>query len=353
MNRRAFLAGALALHLWSPRLRAAARGLLPFVDENDRAVGRLEQDGLAGRYAFDHRWLDITRLITPTNQFFIRTRFPKGAPAPEPWRVATPEGALDPMAIAARARPMGTHLLECSGNNRDRHFGLISVTRFAGLPVYELVLHPPAGQLVLIAGFDAHMPGPDWSSSGASWIFRPEELAHAFFATAMNGTPLTADHGAPLRLVVPGWYGCCCIKWVERIDFVAGDAPATPQMREFASRIHQVGVPTLARNYAPAVIDPAAMAVRVETVGADTFRVVGVQWGGAVERLAIRFGDGPFVPVEELHRGSASAWSIWTHRWRPTRSGRTAISLRVEDPGRRTRRLDSGYYTRWVEVPAN
>ncbi len=35
------------------------------------------------------------------------------------------------------------------------------------------------------------------------------------------------------------------------------------------------------------------------------------------------------------------------------RPGRTAIALQVEDPGRRTRRLDSGYYTRWVEVPAN
>ncbi len=85
MDRRAFLAGALTSPFWARRLRAAEHGLLPFVDENDWAVGRLERDGLAGRYAFDHRWLDITSPITPTNQFFIRTRFPKGAPPPEPW----------------------------------------------------------------------------------------------------------------------------------------------------------------------------------------------------------------------------------------------------------------------------
>ena len=100
MDRRAFLAGALAAPLWSRRLGAAVGDLLPFVDEQDRAVGHLEGAGLAGRYAFDHRWLDAERSVTPTDQFFIRTPFPEGAPRPTPWRLATPAGSLDPAALA-------------------------------------------------------------------------------------------------------------------------------------------------------------------------------------------------------------------------------------------------------------
>jgi len=53
------------------------------------------------------------------------------------------------------------------------------------------------------------------------------------------GAGLTAHHGAPLRLVVPSFYGCASIKWVNRITVVDGGAmPPTSQMREFRGRIH-------------------------------------------------------------------------------------------------------------------
>src|SRR5262249_22404801 len=137
---------------------------------------------------------------------------------------------------------------------------------------------------VRISGFDRYPVKSEFSRPGASWIFTQEDIAAAgaFLATLMNSRPLTRDHGAPLRLVVPGWYGCCCIKWVNQIAFVADGSPATSQMREFASRTHQRRIPTLARDYQPAVIDPAAMPVRVEkwlVGGRVTYRVYGIIWG--------------------------------------------------------------------------
>ena len=63
--------------------------------------------------------------------------------------------------------------------------------------------------------------------AGASWIFTRDQLDGALLAIRMNGAPLTRDHGAPVRLIVPGWYGCCCIKWVDRIELVPDAAPAT------------------------------------------------------------------------------------------------------------------------------
>ena len=65
----------------------------------------------------------------------------------------------------------------------------------------------------------------------------------------MNGKPLTKDHGAPIRLIVPGWYGCACIKWVNEITLVDDGAEATSQMQEFAGSTQEVGVPKLVRDY--------------------------------------------------------------------------------------------------------
>ena len=41
----------------------------------------------------------------------------------------------------------------------------------------------------------------------------------------MNGAPLPRDHGLPVRLLMPGWYGCTCIKWVDEIRFVDETSP--------------------------------------------------------------------------------------------------------------------------------
>jgi len=180
----------------------------------------------------------------------------------------------------------------------------------------------------------------------------------------MNGAALPRDHGSPVRLIVPGWYGCTCIKWVNRIELVSDDAPGTSQMQEFAARTHQpfasqAGLDThLARDYTPAVIDTAAMPVRVEKwAGRDgriVYRIAGIIWGGTkpTNALSIRFRSNlPWTRVDSCPRpASTDTWSLWTHTWRPESPGRYTIVLRVDDPSIRTRRLDLFFYARDVQV---
>src|SRR5262249_31474879 len=156
---------------------------------------------------------------------------------------------------------------------------------------------------VLVSGFDQHSKPSQKSTPGASWIFTREQLESfgAFLATGMNGEALTKDHGAPLRLVVPRWYGCTCIKWLNEIALVGEDAPATSQMKEFASRTHQDGVPALARDYLAASMDQAAMPVRVErwrVASGVLYRIVGVMWGGYALTDALELRDNPDRPRE-------------------------------------------------------
>jgi DMSO/TMAO reductase YedYZ molybdopterin-dependent catalytic subunit len=322
--------------------------------------------GLDARLFTDLSDLSNDALLITNARFFVRTSAGPQV-VREPWlvhvggRVKAPTTfPLD--ALRSLSKPVGTYLIECSGNSDPANFGLISAADWTGVPLAAVLdrLHPLGGPWrVRVTGMDHSGPARS-SVAGAAWIFTREEIERsgAFLATAMNGAPLPPDHGFPVRLIVPAWYGCACIKWVSQIDLVPDDEPATSQMKEFAARTHQQGAPELARDYSPAVIDLAATPIRVEqwssNGGRSIFRVVGIMWGGSkpTNQLAIRFKHNqPFVRVGHCPLPTSTrTWTIWWHLWQPESPGRYQIVLRSTDPAIRTRRLDLFAYTREVEI---
>jgi DMSO/TMAO reductase YedYZ molybdopterin-dependent catalytic subunit len=275
-------------------------------------------------------------------------------------RVRRPQ-TLRAAALSPLVRPMGAHLLECAGNTNPNNYGLISAARWDGVPLGALLDRAavPDSAYVRVSGVDDEQSPSRTSTPGATWIFGRQDLERtgAFLATRMNGDPLSRHHGAPARLVVPGWYACACIKWVARIDVVPHDAPPTSQMLEFAARTHQPRDARLAREFMPAAIDVAALPVRVEQwnlEGRRVYRIVGIVWGGtaAANALQIRFRTGDdWADVDDCPpRPTAATWGVWSHAWRPSEAGRYAIVLRVKDPAVRTRRLDVSFYVRSVDI---
>jgi len=343
-------------------------GTLPFVDEGGFPLETTVGAGLGRRRALDLSTLAPEALPVPQDRFFIRTGCPDPLPATTAWKVRVRGLVAAPLdleveALRREADDRGMHGLECAGNSRAAHFGLMSVARWTGVPLERVLDRArllPRARRVCVSGFDRHSTLDPRSVPGASWIFGLDQIraARAFLATGMNGGPLAPDHGDPIRLVVPGWYGCTAIKWVDEITLVDDEAPATDQMREYAGRTHQdPAVPPLARHFQPATIDPAAAAVRVEMHGAAggkvSYRIVGIAWGGAAppRALAIRFRpDGPFAPVEHIGKGDGDGWTLFSHTFRPSAPGRYRIELAIQDRGVRTRRLDAGYYAREVEI---
>jgi len=57
-----------------------------------------------------------------------------------------------------------------------------------------------------------------------------------------------------------------------------------------------------------------------------------------------------YVPVDNFVQTRNDPWTLWTHVWSPKEPGRYSIRLVVKDPAVRTRRLESGYYVRSVEI---
>jgi DMSO/TMAO reductase YedYZ molybdopterin-dependent catalytic subunit len=385
LTRRDFLSATLllpALARQTSEARLLATVPLSAPRTSAPPFGRLLGDGLDARQFTDLSRLGASpasqdALRTETSDFFIRTAAPANLPPADGWTLRVAGRVAAPLDLRLRdlephITPARRTLIECSGNADQSNYGLMSAADWEGIPLEAILdrVTPVAGaSRVLVSGVDDATRTWRTSLAGASWIFTREELQQAVLAVRMNGAPLTRDHGFPIRLIVPGWYGCSCVKWVDRIELVPDDAPATSQMREFAARTHQRFSPAeidgsfrggdaiFARDFTPAVIDTAAMPVRVEkwlAGGRLVYKITGIIWGGSkpTNALQIRFKTSqPWVPVDDCPLpASTLTWSLWTHTWRPDAPGRYQIVLKVTDPSIRTRRLDLFFYVREVDI---
>lgn len=375
VTRREFLGLAAALSLSrgrgalcpNPFEEGRYLGVVPFLHaDRNPPFHTLIDTGLDGRLYTDLSALTTETLVTPNDRFFIRTALPDLLDTTRPWTIDVTGLVRRPTTLSlADLQPLvervGPFVMECAGNNDPANYGLMSAASWAGAPIARILERIPlaAGATrVRISGFDGHSARAESSLPGASWVFTVDELqsARAFLATEMNGEPLPRHHGWPVRLVVPGWYGCTCIKWVNEISLVNDDEPSTPQMREFAARTHQQGVPRLARAFAPAMMDLAALPVRIEkwVVGNRLgYRVIGIVWGGTrvPERLRIRFrGSEPFNTFTVCPApASPLTWGLWSYAWRPESTGLYQIVLKPDEDVP-ARRLDLYFYVRGVRI---
>jgi DMSO/TMAO reductase YedYZ molybdopterin-dependent catalytic subunit len=375
LTRRDLLSAALLLPAFA-RQSSTERlvSIVPLGNPGGAAAppfGRLLGEGLDARLFTDLSEIRDPHSAISNDAFFVRTAAPSNLPPTDAWilkvggRVAT-SADIRLRDLEAHVGPNKRVLMECSGNADQTNYGLMSTADWEGIPLEAVLdrIRPSAGaSRILVSGVDDATRAWRTSVAGASWIFTREQLQQAILAVRMNGSPLTRDHGFPARLIVPGWYGCSCIKWVDRIELVPDDAPATTQMREFAARTHQptaemrAGDVAPARDFIAASIDTAAMPIRVEkwlVAGRLEYRITGIIWGGAkpTNALSIRFKTSePWLRVDDCPLpASTLTWSLWTHTWRPNAPGRYQIVLKVNDPTIRTRRLDVFFYVREIQI---
>ncbi len=121
--------------------------------------------------------------------------------------------------------------LECSGNGSAKGFmNAIYNSRWTGTPLAALLkkcgLAPGAKEIVFL-GMDRKKetlrPGTDRELTievpfGRSLSVEDAMHLPLLLAYERNGQPMEKRNGAPLRLIVPGWYGVACVKWLTRIE---------------------------------------------------------------------------------------------------------------------------------------
>lgn len=163
----------------------------------------------------------------------------------------------------------------------------------------------------------------------------------ALLVYEMNGTPLPPQHGAPLRLVIPGWYGMAQVKWLREIT-VTNEA-FTGFQNTVAYRLRhdpeEAGEP-VTRIEPRALIQPPGFPdfmSRMRFLRPGPVLLEGRAWSGfaPVSRVEVSTDGGATWGDATLERGDAWAWQRWCYDWAPN-PGRYVLSARATDATGRT-----------------
>lgn len=288
-------------------------------------------------------------LLTPVDRFYRRHHFPTVPDIGPGWRVSLTVdghavGELTEAHMAAMPRVERLTVLECAGNGGSgEHLkrGGFGVARWSGVRMVEALTgvlaggRDPAWAFATLRGRDRGRD-PD-EDHGIDYYQRsiPLDVAleRGLLATHMNGVPLPPEHGRPLRLVVPGWYGADWIKWVESIDLSArasNDAYTTERYRRFQD--------DTGRSYGP-MTRRVMVKSMVGSPVADQYcrngrvELTGLAWTGeaAVTRVDVRLDGRAWEEAEVIDSADDGAVVQWRHLMTGVPVGPHTVSSRAAD----------------------
>jgi len=263
-----------------------------------------------------------------------------------------------PLSLSLRdLRNMGSQrrvvTLECAGNGRSFlsppvegekwRLGAVSTAEWTGVPLAEVL--DRAG--VKAAAREIVFRGADRGKvSGRSEPIRFERSlkiddardSEALLAYAMNGEPVPVQHGHPLRLVVPGWYGVASVKWLTAIEAIdrpfGGYFQAEKYWYEWNRAGDVVREPVTLQRVRALITEPGPDQEKEH----GELLVRGVAWSGAapIARVEVSIGSGPWQTARLLGERHRHSWQWWELSTRQDRPGRVSLRARATDLAGRT-----------------
>ncbi len=345
MKRRHALTG-LAAAVLTPPFPARSRGAgqasdaLPWAD-----LEPLPPDTRA-------RFTDLSRVtgeVVPNDEFFVlhhgeipevqAARFQlaigiRGAPSAK---------TLTLDKLAGMPRRESVALFECCGNGGVGMHGLVGAARWGGValaPLIEDLLDSDAREVVFFGADKAEerlrgnrYPGRFARSLPVADALSPDVL----LADTMNGQPLPREHGGPLRLVVPGFYGVAQVKWVERIEVWPARFAGWYQAKDYVT-VRGVETPSGILHTASTIgrMRLKSIVTRVEEAPDADLRIHGLAWNdGAsdINGVEVRVDAGPFRPAELLPATHRLAFRAFQLDWPSPAAGEHRLVSRAMDAG--------------------
>src|SRR5437870_7696573 len=298
-------------------------------------------------------WQDLTSWITPNDQLYSVSHY--GTPEVDPgkWQLEISGLVKKPKTLSfadikARKRKSVTATLECSGNSSNPGFmGAIGNIRWTGTPLAALLeeCHPLERAIeIVFFGADEKIEkirDQDFLQNFARSLSLRDVIKRddILLAYEMNGRPLEKDHGAPLRLIVPGWFGITWVKWLARIELLDRRYMSKYMAREYVTiRGEERDGKTVWRETSVGPMDVKSVVARVARRKDGAVRIGGAAWtdGTPLERVELKIDDGNWTPVELDRRKRAKyAWTFWSYDWKKAAPGEhTLVSRAIDAEGR-------------------
>ena len=152
-------------------------------------------------------------------------------------------------------------------------------------------------------------------------------------AWEMNGVPLSANHGAPVRLVVPGWYGVANVKWLNRIHVQDTRFIGRFMSRDYVTlQPRQVGDETIWDESLVARIRVKSMVARLTRSGAKyTAFGFGLASALPLKSVEVKVDDGPWQRATMDPQNTERSWQFFSYSWNGLTPGEHTIVSRATD----------------------
>jgi DMSO/TMAO reductase YedYZ molybdopterin-dependent catalytic subunit len=295
--------------------------------------------------------------ITPIGLHYLLIHYDIPRVDAETWRLEV-DGrvraglSLDLAALRALPSHEVVATMECAGNGRARLaprpvsqpwlLEAVGTGRWRGVRLHDLLERAgvePETTEVLFTGLDRGIENDEEQFFERSLTLGDADQPDVLLAYELNGVPLPPQHGFPLRLLVPGWYGMTNVKWLTRITLL--DEPFAGYQQARGYRLRQTdddpGEP-LSRIYPRALMVPPGIPdfmSRERTVQAGEVTIEGRAWSGLAPVTAVEVSTDDGATWEEARLDPPElgrwAWRRWSFEWNAAEPGRHVLACRARD----------------------
>lgn len=350
LKRGLAMSGLFALADWVMPAMAEGEMDIPFTDYP--ASYNPNGNPNAAAHLLDIRKID--GMITPVDQFFFTQHYNRPEIDPNSYRLKLTGVVNKPMELAlSDLKGMKTIQLvngyECSGNSARAFEGLSSCGHFTGVRLRDVLKRAGVGEKareVVFFGTDRKMEDVAFRQQTykvEQQFGRSITLEHALkpepmLAWSLNGEPLKRDQGAPLRLIMPGWYGVCNVKWLSEIHLQEDRYLGNFQTRWYRT-LRGVGgtgedgdpnTQWVETEVTRMNLKSAIARVRKNAAGYQVFGFA-LNDGTPLKSVEVSVDGGPWQPATFDKANTQFSWKLFTFDWKDAKPGDHTLVSRATD----------------------
>ncbi|MDA0768853.1 MAG: sulfite oxidase [Chloroflexi bacterium] len=308
--------------------------------------------------AFRNRGLPLEGIrypITPTGMHYLLTHFDIPDVDVTTWKLKLHGLVSNQISLSLenlRNLPSVSQpvTMECAGNGRARLtprpisqpwlLEAIGTAEWGGTPlrgVLEQAGVSATATEILFTGRDEGLQGGEVQLYQRSLTVEEAMRDEVLLAYEMNGAPLEPQHGYPLRLIVPSWYGMTSVKWLDSIEAIPEhfDGYQMDQTYRYTVSRDKPGEPVTTMRVRSLMVPPGIpeFLTRTRLAYAGEITVTGRAWAGRQRVTKVEFSDDDGMNWIEADLGEQVgqyAWTGWSYQWHAT-LGRHFLRVRATD----------------------
>jgi DMSO/TMAO reductase YedYZ molybdopterin-dependent catalytic subunit len=317
-------------------------------------------------------WEELDSWLTPADDFFVVTHYGIPMINAADYRLDVTGLVAAPLSLnladlTTRPRREVTFTMECSGNTGLPFFiGGIGNARWAGTPLAAVLRQACVLDEATEVVFWGHDRGevtirdnsgvlrggrtgtvePD--GAGGLDLTITERFARSMsledalhpdnlLCYEMNGVQLPPEHGFPVRLIAPGWYGVANVKWLTNIEVIDRPFRGRFMARDYVTFREELRGEETVWTFTMVTHDRLKSAPAKVTRRGRRYAILGAAWGAPVARVEVQIDDGPWMAAKldrqpsRRKRSRQYAWTFWRLHWGTPSAGLHTVRSRAID----------------------